>query len=234
MINREYWSRNQRVKIKGILGMAFIILAIAGIFLWETYGREALTYTEVVVFRQDAQANQAVSLDLLATMKVPSSQLISDAVLYPEEILGKESTCYLPKGLQLSKKFFQDEEMTTGNGRYVFAVPTEWLYFYPQTLRRGDRIFFYAVPTYDGEYLRTPNLAATTGAIISDNIDTTILSTRVAYVKDSTNREVIDVTPERLDGSAAVSKIEVYINDEQYQHLKNNYEAGYQFIILYE
>lgn len=234
MKNREYWSRNQGVKIKGILGIVFVILAIAGIFLWETYGREALTYTEVVIFKQDVQANQAVSLDMLATMKVPSSQLISEAVLHPEEILGKESTCYLPKGLQLSKKFFQDEEMATGNGRYVFAVPTEWLYFYPQTLRRGDRVFFYAVPASDGKYIETANLTSTAGSIIPDSIDTAILSTRVAYVKDSTNREVIDVTPDRLDGSAAVSKIEVYINDDQYQLLKSNYEAGYQFIILYE
>lgn len=234
MKNKEYWSRNQGVKIKGILGVVIIILAIAGIFLWETYGREALTYTEVVVFRQDVQANQTVSLGLLATMKMPSSQLISDVVLHPEEILGKETACYIPKGLQLSKKFFQDEEMATGNGRYVFAVPTEWLYFYPQTLRRGDRVYFYAVPASDGEYIKTVNLTATAGSIIPDNIDDAILSTRVAYVKDSANREVVDVTPDRLDGSAAVSKIEVYINDEQYQLLKSSYEAGYQFIILYE
>lgn len=234
MKNKEYWSRNHGVKIKGILGMVFIILAIAGIFLWETYGREALTYTEIVVFNQDVQANQKVSPDLLATMKVPTSQLISRVVLNSEEILGKETTCYLPRGLQLSEKFFQDEEMTTGNGRYVFAVPTEWLYFYPQTLRRGDSVFFYAVPASDGECFESANSTAAAVSTLPDDRNTAILKTRVAYVKDNTNREVIDVTPDRLDGSAAVSKIEVYINDEQYQLLKSNYEAGYQFVILYE
>jgi hypothetical protein len=160
--------------------------------------------------------------------------LISGVILNPEEIMGKETTCYLPRGLQLSGKFFQDEEMTTGNGRYVFAIPTEWLYFYPQTLRRGDRVFFYAVPASDGKYIGSANLTVAAVSVLPDDYSTAILKTRVAYVKDSTNREVIDVTPDRLDGSAAISKIEVYINDEQYQLLKSNYEAGYQFIILYE
>ena len=235
------YGSNNKTRIKGILGFALIILAIASIFLWEGIGRETLLYRQVIVMTRNVEPHQMVMLDMLGITKVPRDTIIQDAVLDPKEILGKETASYIPTGLQLSPKFFQDPEMSAGNGKYVLAVPSEWLYSFPQTIRRGDEIYFYPFAEdkesvfYDengkASYLPTPSAISSTEG---ETANTALIKTKVAYVKDSSNCEVVDIKANRIDGSSPVSKIEVIITDEQYQKLKNAYEAGYQFVIMYE
>lgn len=65
-------------------------------------------------------------------------------------------------------------------------------------------------------------------------LSNSLFETTVAYVKDANNREVIDVgASERMDASSKISDIEAIITDEQLQMLKEYYQNGYKFIILY-
>ena len=235
------YGLNTRARLKGILGFALIILAVASIFLWESIGRETLLYKQVLVMAQDVAPHQIVKSDMLGIMKVPRDTMIKDAVLDPNEILGKETASFIPMGLQLSPKLFQDPEMSAGRGKYILAVPSEWIYSYPQTIRRGDEIYFYPFAedkesVYYAEDGNAGCLSAPAAINRSEGEtkNTALISTKVAYVKDSSNCEVVDIKAERMDGSSPVSKIEVVITDEQYQKLKSAYEAGYQFVIMYE
>lgn len=240
MKGKGYGLKN-RTRIKGIVGFALILIALAGLFLWESVGREALLYQSVIVMKQDVEPNKAVSIEMLGKMKVPRDTIIGSVVLAPQEILGKETNSYIPAGLQLSLKFFKDPELTIGNGKYILALPQDWIYSFPQTIRRGDEIYFYPFSEekesiyYDANgapsYLPNDTVKSTPEGKPGN---TALFGTKVAYVKDSSNCEVVDVKADRIDGSSPVSKIEVIITDEQYQKLKNAYEAGYQFVIMYE
>lgn len=232
-----YKSRGGRVRLKGVMGIILIILAIAGIFLWENYGREQLMYTDVIVFKEEVPANKIVKESMLGRMKVDSAALISDVVRSPEDIVGLQTLTTIPSGLQLTPKFFEREDLATGAGKYILPVPEEWIYTLPQTIRRGDTLYFHPMiskeserkGTYneEGVYIEGPKA---TGSIGNE----AILSATVAYVKDNTNREIIDVTPVRVDGSATVAEIEIVVSKEGYQKLRNAYEAGNQFIVMYE
>lgn len=240
-MKRKGYGSNIRIKLKGILGFALIIIAIASMFLWEAIGRETLLYKQVIVMAQDVGPHQTVKKDMLGIMKVPRDTMIEDAVSDPERIIGKETISYIPMGLQLSPKFFQKPKLTIGNGKYILAVPSEWLYSFPQTIRRGDEIYFYPFAEdkesvyYDenGKASSVPTSAGIKSTEVKPS-SSALIKTNVAYVKDSSNCEVVDIKANRMDGSSSVSKIEVVITDEQYQKLKNAYEEGFQFVIMYE
>ena len=240
-MKRKGYGSNSRIRLRGILGFALIILAVASMILWETVGRETLRYKQVIVMAQDIKPHQTVEMDMLGIMNVPRETIIKNAVTDPKKIIGKETVSYIPMGLQLSPKFFQKTELAIGNGKYILAVPSEWLYSFPQTIRRGDKIYFYPFAEdkesvyYDknGKASHLPTTAGVTNSVLKPG-SSALVKTNVAYVKDSSNCEVVDVKGNRIDGSSPVSKIEVVITDIQYQKLKKAYEEGYQFVVMYE
>lgn len=210
--------RKQRVR--GIIGILLIVISIGGIVIWEKGGREALTYEDVLVLREAAEPGTVIEASMLGTIKMEKDLLIEDRVTDYQTIVGLTAKSYIPAKLQLSQRFFEPEGMTIGEGNYVCAIPREWLCAYPQSLRRGDTVYFYEVDAGD-----------TAGLTRADKPVTNV---KVAYVKDSTNREVVDITADRLDGSAESAQIEVILNDEQFAALCGSVELGRQFVLAYE
>lgn len=212
-------------RLKGAIGILCILFAIVLFIGWETYGREAFTYKTVLVMNQDVKKGTIIDKSMLGLMKEDSTRVIPNGVTDPNKIIGKKTTAYIPRGLQLCGKWFSDPGLATGNGSYIFNLPMDWTFSYPQTIRRGDTLYFYAI---DKSLVKD-------GIQLSElDLGTPILSAKAAYVKDSANREVVDVKSERIDGSAAISEIELVITDKKYEILKQNVEAGKVFILMYE
>ncbi len=215
-------------RLIGVLGIVLILFTVLLFFAWESFGRVTFTYDSAVVLRQDLQKGTIVKKKMLGIIKVEKGTLIENVIQNPDLIIGKRSNTFIPKGLQLCEEFFSDPELVTGDGNNILSVPMEWIYSYPQTIRRGDLVHFYGMDkamlenSMDGiDY-------------IAHGSDKPLISAKIAYVKDSSNREVIDVTPDRMDGSAAVSGIEIVISEEKYKTLKTAAESGQIFIVMYE
>lgn len=215
-------------KTRGIIGILLIVVAIGGIILWEYGGREEFTYKDVLVLNKDVPAGTTISMDQLGTMRVDQSALLPGRVTNPQDIVGKQTITFIPKGLQLSSKFFADQNLVIQDGYYVFSLPEDWIYSCPQTLRRGDTVYFYPYFPVSSQGESPQRLEAQTTP------DTALLQEKVIYVKDNANREVVDVTPDRMDGSAVLAKVEILIDDKGYQTLKTYADQGYKFILMYE
>lgn len=222
-------------RLMGALGIVLIILAMLLFIGWEKYGREALTYDSVIVFKEDVQKGTIVTKKHLGKMMIEKTSMIENAVQDPELIIGKRTNNFIPKAAQLCEEYFATPELVTGDGKNIFNVPMDWIYAFPQTLRRGDRVHFYAVYTEKtDETYSTENLEEPESIITAGSNNKPIVSVSVAYVKDSSNKEVVDTKANRIDASAVISDIEVVISEADYQILKNYAELGMQFVIMYE
>ncbi|MEG0156206.1 MAG: SAF domain-containing protein [Anaerovoracaceae bacterium] len=201
---------------KAIIGMILIVITIGGIIGWEFWAREALTYDSVLVLTENVQKNTAIKKEMLAIKKIPQK---SEAALTEqdiEQVVGKEARQFVPGETELFGEFFDNQDLVLNEDQYVFSVPNEWLKSYPQTLRRGDRAFLYAVPNYGAS-----------GASMF------VTEATVAYAKDSSNTEVQSKDEERLDGSSSVSLVEVIVDKEQTEQITNYAAENYRFVILY-
>lgn len=220
--------------IKAFLGIFLIIFSIFGIYYWENYGREQFLYTEVLVFNDNIEKNTIITEDFvkktISILKIDQSNIVDDPVLDINKIIGLETKQYLPKNAQLSNKFFDEPEIVLNKNEYIFSIPKDWLLGYPSSLRRKDKVFFYKVKNTNAHIIDNNNYKQ----FITNNIADFLLSTTVAYVKDGSNKEVVSVDSERLDGTAKIDEIEVIITKEDAKKLKDAFESGYQFILMYQ
>lgn len=223
-----------KARLKGILGILIIAITIAGIYVWESYGRQELTYEEVIVFKQDVAENTTVTKEMLGVMQVEKSALIDEVVTDYTKIVGKQTNNFIPAKLILSEEFFVDEELANGGGNYTFKIPEEWIYSYPDTIRRGDKVIVYPIKAAMSEDMYYMDFAE--GTVSSNSYDSSkpLVAVNVAYVKDSSNREVVNVGGDRYDASASVAQIEIITNEDTYNKLRTAYEDGYMFNLMYE
>ncbi|MDD4566037.1 MAG: SAF domain-containing protein [Eubacteriales bacterium] len=221
-----------RAKRKGLIGILLIILTIAGIYTWENYGRQELTYTDVIVFKEDIGDRKIVTRDMLGLLKLERKTLPEGVITEPGKIIGKETLTFLPSKIPLSEKFFADPELTSGNGKYVFKIPEKWVYSFPQTLRRGDEIYIYLIR--DTESQSAIGNESRPEPDQTYDITKPILEAKVVYVKDNANREVVNTGNNRYDGSATLAQIEIIVTQESYNLLRDSYINGYQFNLMYQ
>lgn len=243
-------------KLFAILGVLFMVLGIATVFFWESYGREMYFYKTVAVLNEDVEADTKIQKNMIAYLKIEQDKLITDSILYEDDdsvnaIVGKVAKHFIPKNAQLSLKFFEDEELYLKDNQYIAKIPSDWLFAIPSSIRRKDKAYFYAVKdikkldeniafnrvtsdTHNNEDIIT-TFDPDNANIIKEKLSSSpIICTTVAYVKDSANREVVNVGDyERYDGSSQISSIEVIVDFEQMKILEDYIVNGNKFIILY-
>ena len=195
---------------KRITGLILIGTMLVALGFWEFWGRKNIGYDEILTVRADAAANTIISPEMLTTKKVENAPTESLRKEDAEKVIGLECRQFIPKGETLYVAYFEESRFRVGEetGKYVLSIPNDWLKSYPQTLRRGDKAFFYCK-----------------GRIITDAV--------VAYARDGSNQEVRSSDEERLVGSAPVSLVEVIVNEAQAKLLGNLAEKGNKFVLLY-
>ncbi|MCI8608540.1 MAG: hypothetical protein HFE73_02755 [Firmicutes bacterium] len=195
---------------KRVIGLILIFASLATLGFWEFWGREHLTYEKILVLNQDVSRCSAVDETMFQIRMVEEA---AEEVLRPEDmkdILQMETVQYIPAETPLYAAFFQDPALSVGEdtGRYILSIPGEWLMSYPQTLRRGDEVIFYC----DGRFIATAP---------------------VAYARDSSNQEVVSSDDARLQASAAVSLVEVVVDEGRALKLGKLADEGKRFVLLY-
>lgn len=195
---------------KRIIGLILIVASLGILGFWEFWGRENMMYEKILVFRDDVERNTQITADMVEVKPVETAapEALGEEDL--EKILSLETAQFIPANTELHPEYFQDPVFSIGgdSGRYILSIPNAWLQSYPQTLRRGDEVFFYC----DGRLV--------TSAI-------------VAYARDSSNQEVTSTDEERLNASSAVSLVEVVVEEEQALTLGKLADDGKQFVLLY-
>lgn len=195
---------------KKIAGIALVLLSLGALGFWELWGRENITYDKVLVFKESQPKNTLITADMFRERKIENAGKGVILSSQMKELMGMETSQFVPAGTELYKEYFQESIFAVGpeEGKYILSVPSQWLKAFPQTLRRGDRAFFYCG-----------------GEPVTDAV--------VAYVRDGTNQEVYYGDDERLTSSSAVSLIEVIVDEKQAELLGKLAENGNKFVILY-
>lgn len=219
--------------VKGLMGVILIVIAIGTIFYWEVYGRQNFLYKDIVVLTENVNKNEVITGEMVEYKKIEQTTLIDDVIDDASSIVGKAAKNYIPKGVQLVEEYFEDSQLVLDEGQYIFRIPLEWLKAFPNTLRRGDVIYFYEVNT------GTVQHNTTEGEIISNNKEVLkskpITSAVVAYVKDGSNNEVITLSEEdRYNGSNVINEIEIVTDIDTVNLLRKSINNQKIFIIMYQ
>ena len=226
--------RKKGTLIFSILGLVLMIASIITICWWETSGRAQLLYSEVLVLNQSVEADATITEDMLEVIKIDPSIFIEGAVVDKEKVIGKTTTQYIPKYSQLNLEYFKGKKLEASKeDQYIFTVPADWIITFPNSLRRGDIIYFYPVKIEDekGEESNSFNISSS----IKVTKESDLVKSEVAYLKDSGNREVVDtVGKERYDASANITSIEIITNWKDFSYLQGLAYKNYKFIILYK
>lgn len=195
---------------KRIAGIVMIVLSVGALGFWELWGRENITYDRVLVLKESLPKNTLITAEMLRERKVEKAGEGAIGAEQRNELVGLETAQFVPAGTELYREYFQESIFSVGEeqGKYILSVPAQWLKAFPQTLRRGDRAFFYCG-----------------GEPVTDAV--------VAYVRDGTNQEVYYGDDERLTSSSSVSLIEIVVDGEQAALLGKLAEKGNKFVILY-
>jgi hypothetical protein len=228
-----------------ILSIFLILASLVIFFLFNFAGlKETLTYKEVIVAKKDIQKYQTIKKEDVQVIKIDETAKIKNDIRDINEIVGKMAANFIPENAPFHKYYLTEDIFKVGEGEKVFAVPNDWLFGIPYSLRRGDTITVYPVSSDkdNNKTIKKDDGAADNDKLINNkefedikNKVEPLMRITVIYVKDSTNREVVNVVKEsRLDASSKVASIEIIINDEQLNTLNEYRNNGYKFLVLYD
>ena len=199
------WSK------KRIIGIILIFSTLTALAFWELWGRSNLGYQKIPVLKKDTERYTKITADMLTFKPIehPNKGTLTGADV--EGLEGMAAGQYIPAGEPLYANYFTEAEFMTGEATdsFILALPEQWLAACPQTLRRGDRVFFYCG-----------------GEAVTDAI--------AVHVKDSNNQEIYSAGNERLQDSGRVQSIEVAVNATQASQLEKLAAKGNRFLLLYQ
>ena len=191
-----------------IRGLAMITVTLAAIGIWEFWGRENISYRQVIVLREDTKAHTVISEDDIQTKKLesPSGEALTEADA--EKLIGMETSQYVAADTELRREYFQTSQFAVGqdSGKALMSLPSDWLLSFPQTLRRGDKVNIY-------------------------NGTVKLMEAVTAHVKDSGGQEVLSQDSQRMEASSALSHIEIIGSEEDLVELSKLASEGAKFTL---
>lgn len=138
----------KKFKLQNFLFVAGILIMILGfgiVILWESIGREAYLYKDVIAVNTDISKGSVVTDSMLTVMKIEESKIITGAIKDKSEISGLAAKQFIPKNSQLNKSFFDKAGTVLNKDQYIFKVPNEWIVAVPSSIRRKDTAYFYEI-----------------------------------------------------------------------------------------
>ena len=191
-----------------IIGLAMITVTLAAIGIWEFWGRENISYRQVIVLREDTKAHTVISEDDIQTKKLesPSGEALTEADA--EKLIGMETSQYVAADTELRREYFQTSQFAVGqdSGKALMSLPSDWLLSFPQTLRRGDKVNIY-------------------------NGTVKLMEAVTPHVKDSGGQEVLSQDSQRMEASSALSHIEIIGSEEDLVELSKLASEGAKFTL---
>ncbi len=210
-------------RIKVVVGILLIILSAALMFFWETKGRAMLLNEDVVVTTTSLEAGELLTGDKVKIASV-SKDSIMENCLTPDmlnEYIGQTLKYSINVNSQISVNSFISGENPVTMDMSLFKIEPQWIRNISSSIRKADRIFINAYCSG----LPVVNLG----------------TYYVAFVKDSSGRELIESTgslqPEilkRTTGLYVPSYIEIAAKLSDYTTILSYVEQGYSLILVQE
>lgn len=212
-------------KNKTKIGIVLMAVSIGFIGYWEAIGRENLSYQKVYVLESALEKGEVVTSDLFKVQKVDMNANVENLVTNLNEVVDMESVSYIPANIPLVYDYFKDSDLVLDNDEYVFRIPDKWIVSYPSSLRRGDIAYLYPLDStekseLDYDYSVKPEVEP--------------IQVKIAFVKDSSNKEVRTVGDERLDATSNISSLEIATNKDTFEEINKFVNDGKSFVIYYK
>lgn len=205
-------------RLRTILGLALIIVAVASFVFWEVKGRESLMLDTVIVASEKIQAGTVITRDLLSKTGVAPENRVHKSVDFNElhSILGLVTSQNIVKNGQISLEYLIENDFYLRKNQSVYVLESDWIMMRSSSIRRGDWI-----DIYDG--------------LSKSKIGTY----RVAFVKDSNEIEVTDGDGfkepnvlNRVKSSSVVDHVEIIADISEYKGILNVVTDGETKLIL--
>lgn len=204
-------------KIKTLLGCLLLIVSIAAMIGWELYGRDMIYYDQVVVMKTNVNKGHIIVPEDIEYKKLDNNSILQGAIKDTKKLIGMETLNYIAENGQVVEQYVVDSKYSLKENERIMQLPKSWIISLPETIRRRDKIFIYAINENESS---------------SDKYY--ILKAIVAYVKDNNNKEIYDISSNRFEGSSNISDIEIIISDEDFSKMQTFIKNGYKLIIMYK
>lgn len=204
----------EKKTIRLIVAALLITVGLAGMVVWELWGRDTILSKPVLVTAVNIEQGQKITQEKVEVRQVPIDALMSGALKERDtkKIVGQVSKQYIPANSQLSANFAYKDDFYIAPDEALFYIPATWIDSKSTAIRRGDTVEFWtAGAAYKiGEY-------------------------KIAFVKDDQENEVDSIegqeyndTLDRTGATGVGTHVEIIATIAEY---KNLYEiaTGKQF-----
>lgn len=247
-------------RLKGIIALAIMIISMVLMYLYLSFGQEAFSTKSVIVTAVDIDQGTVISYEHFTEKKVEDKDLISGSISVEElsSIIGLAATQFIPANSQVVSRYFEKPGIVITEDKFVYKIPNNWIYAVPSSIRRSDEVLIYEIDSridqgidqsikaiesktisekatdYKADRENLPVYEGNVAPHIVIGDKEPIIQTSVIYVKDSANREVVDVDGgNRLDASSQVSSIEIVCTKDDITKLEKKIAEGKKLIIVY-
>lgn len=162
------------------------MISLASMGFWEFWGREMVSYEEILVLKEAMQEGSLLTKEDFKIMKVENPSREALRVKHLEKLLGMETKQYVAENVELRMEYFSESEYLIGEetGKAAISLSTDWLISVPQTIARGDKVCMYRGKKKIGECM-------------------------ISHVRDSSNNEILFSQRDRQTASGIVTHIEI-------------------------
>jgi hypothetical protein len=123
------------------MGVLLILIAIAGLVLWEAKGRELVLMTDVCAASADIKQGTRLDASMFRTVSVPRNAIV-DGAIAPGSISkvdGGIAASFIPEGALLSSSYITTRAQLLHKNDSYFTIKNEWILMRSSALRRGDK-----------------------------------------------------------------------------------------------
>lgn len=235
---------NVKNRQKVLYGLFVLLLVIAiGMFVWYEFagGRTTLNYERIVALKEEVTQGTTIEPSMLQTLNYEKNLVKSNHITNEKAIVGLVAKHYIPADTPLVNNYFDEADLVLKNDQYIAQLPKEWIISVPQTLRRGDRIVLYATDIKTA--ISIPTNIDENGQILQENQLNTVggntsivelFETTVAFVKDSSNAEVVTTSKEdRKNANSSIASVEIVTTTDDFKKIEKEVNGEKRLILMY-
>lgn len=217
-----------------------LVIIIAGFGTVIVFDKVKASYNqmEVIVATKDIMFKEEITEEHLGVLEVPIDMVLANAFTPDrvDEIIGSYAANIIPAGQQINPTLLDVFDLIPNEekGEFIAAIPPDWLFTVPQSLRKSYLADFYVVATDEKRMIESMASGQQEAFIKNDRLPI-LQNIRISSVKTSSNTEVETVIGDDQTESTTgtIANIEIIANQEILDVLRSVTESGYTLYVVY-
>ncbi|MCF8568150.1 SAF domain-containing protein [Alicyclobacillus tolerans] len=221
-----------KIWLKNTLAGTVFALGIGGTIAYSTWLRPILNDEVVYIATTTIAPNAVIERGDWTKARISRNVVPVGAVVSPSTLVGQMASTTIPQhGIFTASNIEKDPLAITPNTQ-DFQLSRSWISVVPDSLRRGNEVYMYLLPSTTPA---TPHniTQAETGAPFLSNIP-------VEFVHNGSNQEVLNANPpvsgdlgSRANGTAVPSDVELKLTNSQVSEVISAIAQKDKFILTY-